>query len=136
MLKKWLLVPLILISSIYGVIILVLFLTGELSTLNSNEVIFVISIVSISPIILLIAIKYWSRWRKAEVTVMRGWLFLKIWGGVNYVELLPRKIKMVNNMTIKVVGDPWRFYSQGWIIRFNSSDDASGIFNQLQRALK
>jgi hypothetical protein len=136
MLKKWLLVPLIIISSIYGVIILVLFLTGELSTMNSNEVIFVISTVSISPIILLIALKYWSRWRKAEAVVRRGWLFLKIWGGVNFVELRPRKIKMVNNTTIKVVGDPWRFYGQGWIIRFNSSDDASRIFIQLQRALE
>tara|TARA_B100000315_G_C14044070_1_gene348872 strand:+ start:267 stop:452 length:186 start_codon:yes stop_codon:yes gene_type:complete len=61
-------------------------------------------------------------------------LFLKTWGGTNYIEILPRKVEMINSLD-KVIGDPWRFYGQGLIIRFNSVDDASRLFALLQRSL-
>ena len=129
LLRKWLYFYTFLLISIYGILFIILIIDTGL-----NFIVLLLGV--ITTIIILIAKYLYSRWWIAEVLVERKWLFLKIWKGWDYFEILPRKIERIDNSTIKVIGDPWRFYTQGFLLRFYYPDEASIIFTQLELALK
>jgi len=103
MFNEVILFPFVFLLSLIGGTIILLFIEGEL---NGNILLFRLESAGI---IIFLAKYVWSRWWKAEVLIERGWLFLKTWEYTNYIELLPRKIGMINDTIIKVIGDSWKF---------------------------
>lgn len=124
----------ILILAIDSTVIIPLYIENELFSIGSLILLTIVTTLTLLSVIILNKM-IWSKRRNGEVSVRRNWIFLKVFRGWNYVELLPRKVEKLNDISIKVTGDPWRFKSQSFVLQFESLDDASRIFNEIKGSL-